>query len=213
MLGAPGSGKGTQTKIVENRYGAVQLSTGDLLRAAVAAGTETGRRAKAALDAGELVPDEIVLGLIRERLTGPKAPLAFVLDGFPRNIAQAVALDELLAEIGKPLDGVIQIDVAHDSLWKRISGRRSCSACGSVYNIYSSPSTTEGVCDQCGGETYQRADDNENTVKNRLKTYDEQTAPLVSFYADRGLLHTVNGEASPDAVFARVAEHLDAINN
>ncbi|MEC9340856.1 MAG: adenylate kinase [Pseudomonadota bacterium] len=211
MLGAPGSGKGTQTKLLESRFDAAQLSTGDLLRTAVAEGTETGLRVKAALDAGELVPDEIVLEQIRERLTGETAPRSFILDGFPRNTVQAQALEELLADIRKPLDAVIQIEVPSEALWKRISGRRSCRDCGAVYNVYTAASKVAGKCDRCGGETYQRDDDNEATVQNRLRTYEEQTAPVISFYAKKGLLFQIDGDAPTDVVFERIVDHLDAI--
>ena len=208
MLGAPGSGKGTQTKMLEAEFGAPQLSTGDLLRAAVAAGSDVGKRAKAAMDAGELVSDEIVLALIREKITGPQALDDFVLDGFPRNLAQAQELDALLAEVGKPLEKVALIDVDPGVLWQRISGRRSCSQCGAVFNVYTAPPRVEGVCDYCGGALYQREDDNEQTVENRLRTYAEQTAPLSEFYRGKGLLVRVDGEAEPEVVFQRLLSAL-----
>lgn len=211
MLGAPGSGKGTQTKLVEQTFGAIQLSTGDLLRAAVAAGTVVGKQAQAAMDAGELVSDAIVLTLIRDRLTGKDAPSAFVLDGFPRNLSQAEALGKLLAEVGKPLDKVIQIHVPAKALWQRISGRRSCRRCGAVYNVYHGPSKQEGVCDKCGGETYQRDDDNESTVENRLRTYENQTAPLVEYYRGLGLLETVPGEGGVEKIFAGLKRVLQPL--
>lgn len=212
MLGAPGCGKGTQTKLLTEKYDAVQLSTGDLLRAAVAAGTPAGLKAKAAMDAGGLVSDEIVLELIRDRLTGANAVKNFILDGFPRNQAQAEALEAMLDEVGQPLMGVVLVDVPAGELARRIAGRRICRDCGAIYNVYFSPSKAEGVCDQCGGETYQRSDDNETTVASRLTTYVEQTEPLIEFYRGHDLLHKVAGNAEMDAVFAEVCAVIDSFS-
>ncbi len=212
MLGAPGSGKGTQAKQLVQTYGAPQLSTGDLLRAAVKAGSPIGRRAKAAMDAGTLVSDDIVLGLIEERLGGDQAALRdFILDGFPRNLAQAEALGALLERLGLPLQAAILIDVSAEALKRRIAGRRTCRDCGAIYNVYTAPSAREGVCDACGGETYQRSDDNEATVAQRLATYATETAPLVDYYRARGLLHTVSGEQAVDAIFAALRGIADAL--
>ena len=208
LLGAPGSGKGTQAQRLSGRFGIPQVSTGDLLRAAVKAGTDLGLRAKAAMDAGELVSDDIVLGMIRERLGEPDAAPGFILDGFPRNLAQAEALDALLDEIDAPLDAVVLLDVDFDVLLKRITGRRTCGGCGRVYNVYYLPPTREGVCDECGGDLIQRADDNEETVTNRLKVYESQTAPLVAFYEDRGKLETVAATGEIDEVLAQLEETL-----
>ncbi len=205
MLGAPGCGKGTQTKLLTDKFDAVQLSTGDLLRAAVAAGTPAGLKAKAAMDAGALVSDEIVLALIHDRLTGSDAVTNFILDGFPRNIAQAEALDELLKSVDQPLKGVILVDVPQAELSQRIAGRRICRDCGAIYNIHFAPASKEGVCDSCGGETYQRSDDNEATVVSRLETYAEQTEPLIGFYESAGLLQKVAGNAEPGEVFANIS--------
>jgi adenylate kinase len=201
MLGAPGSGKGTQAKQLVQAYGVPQLSTGDLLRAAVKAASPVGLRAKAAMDAGKLVPDDIVLGLIEERLDGSQGLRDFVLDGFPRNLAQAEALGALLGRLGVPLQGAILIDVSAEELKRRIAGRRTCRDCGAIYNVYTAPSAREGVCDLCGGETYQRSDDNETTVAQRLATYEAETAPLIGYYRDRGLLYSVPGEQPVDAIF------------
>lgn len=212
MLGAPGCGKGTQTKLLTEKYDAAQLSTGDLLRAAVAAGTPAGLKAKAAMEAGALVSDEIVLELIRDRLTGVDAVKNFILDGFPRNQLQAEALEEMLSAVGQPLMGVVLVDVPASELARRIAGRRICRDCGAIYNVYFSPSKTEGVCDDCDGETYQRSDDNEATVASRLTTYAEQTEPLISFYDQRDLLHTVAGNAEMDTVFADVCAAVDSFS-
>lgn len=208
LLGAPGSGKGTQAQRLSGRFGIPQVSTGDLLRAAVKAGTELGQRAKAAMDAGELVSDDIVLGMIRERLRQPDAAPGFILDGFPRNLAQAEALDGLLEQIDAPLDAVVLLDVDFDVLLKRITGRRTCGGCGKVYNVYFLPPAQEGVCDECGGELIQRADDNEETVTNRLKVYESQTAPLIAFYEDRGKLKVVGATGGIDNVLAQLEDAL-----
>jgi adenylate kinase len=210
LLGAPGSGKGTQAQRLIALLGVPQISTGDLLRAAVANGTALGQRAKAVMDAGGLVDDRLVLGMIQERLVEPDARAGFILDGFPRNRTQAVALDALLAELGTPLDAVIlmNIDAAH--LVPRISGRRSCRACGKVFNLYTSPPMAGDTCAVSGGrhELFQRPDDNEATVTRRLQVYEEQTQPLIAFYDDRGLLRPVDADAEPDVVSARVLQAL-----
>lgn len=212
MLGAPGSGKGTQAKQLVQVYGVPQLSTGDLLRAAVKAASPVGLRAKAAMDAGKLVSDDIVLGLIEERLDGPHGLRDFILDGFPRNLAQAEALGALLDRLDVPLQAAILIEVSAEELKRRIAGRRTCRDCGAIYNVYTAPSRQEGVCDLCGGETYQRSDDNEATVAQRLATYQAETAPLIGYYRQRGLLHSVPGEQPVDAIFAALrtlVERLD----
>ncbi len=212
LLGAPGSGKGTQAKLIVEKYGIPQISTGDLLRAAVAAGTELGKRAKAAMDAGELVSDDIVLGMIRERLAEPDTEKGFILDGFPRNLSQAEALDALLDELGKPLQAAILIDVPFDSLLKRLTGRLTCEKCGAVYNIYTNPPKQEGVCDKCGGKLIHRADDNEETIRNRLQVYQEQTEPLIDYYEKQGKLHRIDGEGDIQAIFQAVSAVLDGLS-
>ncbi len=205
LLGAPGSGKGTQAQRLRDDRGIPQISSGDLLRDAVSRGTELGQRAKAAMDAGELVSDEIVLGLIRERLQRPDTDNGYILDGYPRNVAQAGALDQLLAELGKPLDGVVLMDVDEALLLKRLTGRRSCPSCGKVYNIYFSPSGRDQRCDSCdeAPELIQRDDDREEVIQNRLKVYETQTRPLVDHYAARGLLKSVKADGPVEEVYAQ----------
>lgn len=211
LLGAPGSGKGTQAKKLVEQYSVAQISTGDLLRAAVAAGTELGRQAKAIMEAGELVPDDVVLGLIRERLGDPDTANGFILDGFPRNLAQAEALDALLAEQKLPLDGAVHIHVDREEIVKRITGRRSCGNCGAIYNVFFSPPKQEGICDKCAGTDLQhRADDNEETVRNRLEVYESQTAPLIDYYNERGLLKTVDGSGEVERIFADVRAAVES---
>jgi adenylate kinase len=211
LLGAPGSGKGTQGAVLAQKYNIPQVSTGDLLRAAVKAGTELGKKAKSAMDAGELVSDDIVMGLIRERLSEDDAKSGYILDGFPRNIAQAEALDEMLSDLGQPLQGVVLLDVAFEELMQRLTGRRTCKDCGSISNIYSSPTKQEGVCDACNGELFQRADDNEETIGNRLKVYEEQTAPLIGYYDTKGKLHTIKGTGDIDQITDAVGAIFDNI--
>ncbi len=210
LLGAPGSGKGTQAKQLVEKYKIPQISTGDLLREAVAAGTELGRKAKATMDAGQLVSNEIVLGMIQERLAKPDAKTGFILDGFPRNIPQAQALDAMLARVGQPLQLALLVDVDSDVLMRRITGRRSCSSCGAIYNIHFSTPKIEGRCDKCNGILDHRSDDNEGTVRNRLMVYEEQTAPLMSYYKAQGKLRTVQGVGSINDIFNRMVDVIEA---
>jgi adenylate kinase len=202
LLGAPGSGKGTQSQRLVQRFGIPQISTGDLLRSAVARGTELGRKAKAVMEAGRLVDDAIVLGMIQERLAEPDVAGGFILDGFPRNIAQAEALDKLLKDLGKPLTAVVQMDVPYAELTRRIAGRRSCQSCGRVFNIYSMPIGAALVCPSCPGNPalYQRPDDNESTVVERLKVYEAQTRPLVEYYTRQGLLQAIDAQGNVDDI-------------
>ncbi|MBI3344369.1 MAG: adenylate kinase [Gammaproteobacteria bacterium] len=193
LLGAPGSGKGTQAKLLAEKYKIPQISTGDLLRAAVAAGTPLGRLAKVIMDAGQLVSDEIVLGMIQDRLGAPDARKGFILDGFPRNIQQAEALDSLLERLGQPLQMALLIEVDVDILMQRLTGRRTCESCGQTYNIYTSPSRLDDKCDKCGGNLRHRADDNEETIGSRLRVYEAQTTPLLSYYRKQGKLRAVQG--------------------
>ena len=211
LLGAPGSGKGTQGKLLEERYKIPQISTGDLLRAAVAAGTPLGRMAKAAMDAGQLVSDEVVLGMIRERLAERDTHNGFILDGFPRNIPQAQALDQLLAEIGKPLEMTLLIDVDFDALMQRLTGRRTCGSCGWACNVYLSPPRVDGICDMCGGNLHHRADDNEETIGNRLRVYESQTAPLIEYYRGQDKLRTVQGVGDIRDIFTAVTKIVDGL--
>lgn len=211
LLGAPGSGKGTQGKLLEERYKIPQISTGDLLRAAVAAGTPLGRMAKAAMDAGQLVSDDVVLGMIRERLAERDTHNGFILDGFPRNIPQAQALDQMLTEIGKPLELTLLIDVDFDVLMQRLTGRRTCGSCGWACNIYSSPPRVDGICDMCGGNLHHRADDNEETIGNRLRVYESQTAPLIDYYRGQDKLRSVQGVGDIKHIFAAITKIVDQL--
>jgi adenylate kinase len=205
LLGAPGAGKGTQAERIVARYGLPHISTGEMLRAAVEQGTEMGLAAQRFMTAGELVPDEVVIGVVRDRLADPDAAKGFLLDGFPRTIEQAQRLDEILAESGRAVTHVVLIDVPEDELVQRISGRRSCTGCGKLYNVTFDPPRREGVCDVCGSELMQRADDNEVTVRNRLEVYRSQTAPLVGYYREHGVLAEAHGGGKlPDEVFAQV---------
>jgi adenylate kinase len=213
LLGAPGSGKGTQAQRLVELQRIPQISTGDLLRAAVANGTAYGLQAKAAMNAGQLVADEIVVGIIRERLAEPDAASGFILDGFPRNIAQAETLSSMLREIGQPLDAVVQFEVDYALLSRRISGRRTCADCGRVFNIHTAPPGTEPHCTRCNDHPrlVQRPDDNESTVARRLEVYDEQTRPLVEYYSARGLLRTINADAPVDTVTSELLAVLGSL--
>ena len=196
LLGPPGAGKGTQAKLIEERHGMKQLSTGDMLRAAVAAGTETGRKAKEIMDRGELVPDAVVVGIIADRLDQPDVKKGFILDGFPRNTAQAESLDVMLGGKGLKLDAVIEMKVDDEALVERITGRYTCAKCGKGYHDRFEQPKVAGVCDVCGGTEFtRRADDNEKTVRDRLSVYNKQTAPLVAYYGGRGKLKTIDGMA------------------
>lgn len=208
MLGAPGSGKGTQAQRLQTDFGLPQISTGDLLRRAVADGTDLGRKAKALMDAGELVPDDVVLGMIKERIALPDAANGFVLDGFPRNGKQAEDLASLLASLGQTLDAAVLMDVSFDVLFKRLTGRRTCSTTGKVLNVYFSKPEELEECRRAGGELLQRADDNEDTIRNRLTVYERQTAPLIEHYRKRGLLKTVDAAGDVDAVYTRFKQAI-----
>ena len=210
LLGAPGSGKGTQAKLLVEKYKIPQMSTGDLLRAEVAAGTDLGKRAKAAMDAGQLVTDDVVLGMIQARLAKPDAKSGFILDGFPRNIPQAQSLDAMLARLGQPLQLALLVDVDTDVLLKRLTGRRTCGSCGAIYNIYFSAPKTTNKCDKCGSALSHRSDDNEQTVANRLKVYQQQTAPLVNYYKAQGKLRTVRGVGAVSAIFKNVTDIIES---
>ena len=202
LLGAPGSGKGTQAQRLQSEFGWPQVSTGDLLRAAVAAGTELGLRAKATMDAGELVSDAIVLGLIEERIAAEDAGDGFILDGYPRNPSQAKDLEKVLERLDLVIDAAILMDVPLEILMKRLTGRRTCSKTGKLLNIYFSPQSEIDECIAAGGELIQRADDNEETIRNRLEVYSSQTAPLIDYYRDSDLLKTVDADGAIDGVYA-----------
>lgn len=208
FLGAPGSGKGTQAQRLMAEHSMVQVSTGDLLREAVKAGTPLGVKAKAKMDAGELVSDDIVLALIRDRLAAPDTRKGFILDGFPRNVAQARALGPVLAGVGQALDAVVLLDVDLDILMKRLTGRRTCSVTGKLLNVYFSPKEELDACLAAGGELVQRADDNEQTIGNRLRVYREQTEPLIAHYEAAGLLRRVDGEGAVEDIYARITRAL-----
>ncbi len=210
LLGAPGSGKGTQSQRLVKKYGVPQVSSGDLLRDAVARKTELGLKAKAAMDAGELVSDDLVLALIRERLSRPDALKGFILDGFPRNIAQARALEQMLQKLGQPIESVVLMNVDPAILMKRLTGRRTCSRTGQVLNIYFSPKEQLDACIQAGGELLQRADDKEETISNRLEVYADQTKPLIEHYRGAGLLRVVDADGEMDVVSARLEQALQA---
>jgi adenylate kinase len=213
LMGAPGSGKGTQSQRLVQRFGIPQISTGDLLRSAVARGTDYGKRATAAMDSGALVVDEIVLGIIRERLAERDAARGFILDGFPRNLAQAQALQKMLSGIATALDAVVLFEVDYEVIIKRISGRRSCPQCARVFNAPSASGGGAPCCDQCADhpQLVQRPDDEETTVRRRLEVYERETRPLAQFYAAQGLLHTIDADAAVEEVTARLVAALSSV--
>jgi adenylate kinase len=200
FLGPPGAGKGTQARELAREWGVPQIATGEMLRGAVAAGTPLGREAKRIMETGALVPDDVMVGLIAERLRQPDAGGGFILDGFPRTIAQAEALDRLLKDLEQGLDAVVYFQVAEPELLRRLTGRRLCRQCQTAFHMVSAPPQREGVCDRCGGELYQRDDDSETTVRHRLQVYERQTAPLLDYYRDRDLLAPIQGEGTVDAI-------------
>lgn len=207
MLGLPGAGKGTQAARIQQEFAIAHISTGDMFRAAINAGTALGDTVKSYLDKGMLVPDEVTIAVVRERLIAADTVKGFVLDGFPRTLQQAAALDDTLADLQKDLTSVLYIHVPERVLLARLTGRRICKECGATYHVVFQPPRAEGVCDQCGGVLYQRADDTEAAVATRLEQY-AQTAPLVEYYQDRGLLRQVDGEQSVDQVYAEIHELL-----
>jgi adenylate kinase len=211
FLGPPGAGKGTQARELAREWSVPQIATGDMLRDQMAAGTPLGREAKQFYDRGELVPDDVILRMIRERLTEPDAAQGFIFDGFPRNLAQAEALERLLRDIGQAIDGVLYFEVSESELLRRLTGRRVCRRCGETFHVVSRPPKRADVCDACGAELYQRKDDTEETVKNRLSVYTNQTAPLLQHYRDRGLVSTVKGEGAIDAIRDDLRRATDAV--
>ncbi|PYN62991.1 MAG: adenylate kinase [Candidatus Rokuibacteriota bacterium] len=200
FLGPPGAGKGTQARDLSREWGVPHLATGDMLREALAARTALGLEAKRFMDQGALVPDEVIIGLMRERLAKPDAAKGFIVDGFPRTIAQAEALARLLKDAGQALDAVIFFDVSEEELLRRLTGRRVCRQCQTTYHLVSAPPQKPGVCDRCGGELYQREDDRAETVRRRLEVFARQTAPLLDYYRQRNLLTTVAGEGPIDSI-------------
>jgi len=209
FLGPPGAGKGTQARDLAREWNVPHVATGDMLREAAAAGTPLGREAKGYMDRGALVPDDVIIRMIAERLAKPDARAGFLLDGFPRTIAQAEALERLLKDLGQPLERVVYFDVSEPELLRRLTGRRVCRNCQTAFHLVSAPPKTAGVCDRCGGELYQRDDDSEATVRNRLGVYARQTAPLLDWYRARGLLSSVRGEGAISDIrrAVRVAAH------
>jgi len=210
LLGPPGAGKGTQAQMIVERYHIPQISTGDILRAAVKEGTALGKQAKAFMAKGELVPDEVVIGIIDQRLREPDCKTGFILDGFPRTTPQAEALQAILTKIGKSVDHVVNIEVDSEELIKRLTGRRTCKNCGGMFHILFHPPQKEGVCDRCGGTLYQREDDREETIRTRLKEYQKQTAPLIQYYQDKQLLRSIRGVGGQNQIFEQVIRVLNA---
>jgi adenylate kinase len=208
FLGAPGAGKGTQAREVAKQFAIPQISTGDILREAVKKGTPLGLAAKAKMEAGQLVPDEVVCGIVEERVGEPDCKEGFILDGFPRTIPQAQFVDQMLEAKGRGRPLVINIQVEHDLLMKRLTGRRTCSICGEIYNVYFTPPKMEGVCDKDGGKLLQRADDNEETIRQRLVAYENQTSPLIDYYRQKNLLHDVDGNRGPEPIAAELIGFL-----
>ena len=212
LLGPPGAGKGTQAKMIVDKRGIVQLSTGDMLRDAVKSGSALGQKAKALMEAGELVPDDLVIGIIDSRLDEPDCAKGFILDGFPRTIAQAEALDDLLEKKDLALHAVIKMDVDEEALTRRISGRFSCASCGQGYHDDFQKPAKDGICDKCGSTDFiRRKDDNAETVRSRLEVYHNQTAPILPYYEARGTLKSVDGMAAIDQVSAEIDQILDSI--
>lgn len=208
LLGPPGAGKGTQAQMIMERYRIPQISTGDILRSAVKQGTPLGQQAKAFMEKGALVPDEVVIAIIDQRLREPDCNAGFILDGFPRTIHQAEALESILMKVGKPVDHVVNIEVESEELVRRLTGRRTCKSCGAMFHVVFHPPATEGVCDRCGGALYQREDDREETIRTRLKEYQNQTAPLIQYYRNKELLRSIQGVGGQGQIFEQVIRVL-----
>ncbi|MDR3570230.1 MAG: adenylate kinase [Syntrophobacteraceae bacterium] len=208
LLGPPGAGKGTQAKRLVEKYAIPQISTGDMLRAALKEGTPLGLEAKKYMDAGGLVPDSVVIGLVKERIQKPDASGGYMLDGFPRTVAQAQELDSILGGLGQNIDHVISVEVPSSELLGRLTGRRTCKACGAGFHVMFDPPKVSGVCDKCGGELYQRSDDNEVTVKSRLDTYEAQTKPLIDYYVRQEKLRPIDGVGKMDDILQRIQKVL-----
>jgi adenylate kinase len=208
LMGLPGAGKGTQAEKAVEKYGIPHISTGDMFRSAINAGTELGLKAKSFMDAGNLVPDDVTIGIVRERLGKDDCRKGFLLDGFPRTVAQADALENILVEMNRSIDYVIYINVDHEQLMQRLTGRRICKDCGATYHVQFNPPKVDGICDKCGGELYQREDDNEKTVHKRLEVNMEQAQPLLDFYQEKGYLQTINGDQNITQVFNDIDDLL-----
>jgi adenylate kinase len=209
VIGPPGSGKGTQGRLIAERYHIPQISTGDILREAVRNGSALGLEAKTSMVRGELVPDEVVIGIIEDRLMQRDCGKGFLLDGFPRTVAQADALERMLGKRGLVIDHVINIEIEMEELVKRLRGRSTCSRCGAMYHLLFNPPKKEGVCDQCGGSLYQRDDDKEETIRSRFEVYSQQTEPVIQYYASKGLVRSINGVGHMDDIFHRILEVIE----
>ena len=209
-MGPPGAGKGTQAADLIERYQIPHISTGDMFRAAIKAGTALGLKAKEYMDAGSLVPDEVTIGIVAERLAEPDCSKGFLLDGFPRTVAQADALDKILTDLQMTLDGVLNIEVDEEKLLERLTGRRICRKCGATYHMVFNPPAVDSICDKCGGELYQRSDDTLETAKNRLQVYNDQTQPLIDYYRVKGLLREINGDQEIAQVLQDIVEALES---
>jgi adenylate kinase len=208
LVGPPGAGKGTQAQFIAAHLAVPKISTGDIFRANVSQGTPLGKQAKEYMDAGDLVPDEITIGMVRDRLSEDDAKRGFLLDGFPRTVPQAEQLDDMLAEMGTKLDVVLELVVDADEVVRRLSGRRTCRNCGHIWHVDFDPPAKEGICDICGGELFQRDDDQPDTVRHRLEVYDEQTAPLIGYYASRGILVGIDATGPVDDITERASAAL-----
>ena len=208
LLGAPGAGKGTQAEVLVKKLFLPHISTGDMFRAAISAGTDLGLAAKSYMDKGQLVPDEVTVGIIKDRISQADCREGFLLDGFPRTLAQAEALDVLLADMKSSLTAVLNISVPSEKLITRLTGRRMCRNCGTIYHLLYNAPQRENTCDNCSGELYQRSDDQQETVKNRLAVYENQTAPLIKYYTDKGLLHEINGDQPINEVMMELGQAL-----
>ncbi len=206
LLGPPGSGKGTQANLLQEKFNIPKISTGDILRAAVKDNTDLGKQAKRFMDKGELVPDEIVIGLIKERIVEPDCEAGYILDGFPRTILQAEKLEETLAAMDQEIDSVVNLEVDPEELLVRLIGRSTCKNCGAMFHQTSHPPKVAGVCDECGGELYQRPDDNEETIVKRLEVYNKETAPLKDFYREQGKLKSVQGRGGMEDIFSKLCD-------
>lgn len=211
LMGPPGAGKGTQADLIKDRYPIPHISTGDMFREAVSTGTELGKEAKKYMDSGKLVPDEVTIGIVQERLAQDDCKEGFLLDGFPRTVKQAEALDQVLAKLGKKVEAAINITVPEDILYERMSGRISCKDCKTVYHLKFNPPAKAGICDKCGGELIQRSDDQGDTVKRRLEVYAEQTNPLIEYYEKQGVLYDIDGNRDSQAVFADIAKVMESL--
>ncbi len=213
LMGPPGAGKGTQAERIAKNFGLLHVSTGDMFREAVKEGTAMGKKAKEYMDKGTLVPDEIVVGIVKERLSKPDAADGVLLDGFPRTVEQAEALDEVLRELGLKLDAVLSVDVDEEELVTRLTGRRVCSNCGTTYHIKFNPPKVRNICDHCGSELYQRSDDTVETVKERLDVYKKQTFPLIEYYKRKGLFQSIDGNQDIEQVFDVVSAYLKKLES